>query len=275
MATQNVRFYFATTKSKYDALVEKNPLALYFITDETTGCNYLYKGDKLMAVGHEASETAAGLLSAEDYTALQALISAGPASKALTPVDGTIVIADSKIGVSVSAAEGNLIKVVDDGIFAAVNKVEIAQVNGLEARLTDIENAAVGGIHYRGSVATKDELPTDAKQGDLYECVDTGVEYCWNGTKWFEYGSAHFVPVAGEGITVDGSTIAVKIADESHGLTAVDGSMTMLLATSSQDGAMSKEDKAFIDSIPETYATIERLDTVIGKIEEAYSWSEM
>lgn len=252
MATQNVKFYFGT-QAKYDALIEKNPLALYFI-EET---QRLYKGDILLGTGAEASAAAAGLLSAEDYASLQALIAAGPASM-LTPVDSSVVITDGKIGVGISAVEGNLIKVVDDGIFAAVDTVEIAQVKGLEDRLTDIENAAIGGIHYRGSVATKDDLPTDAKQGDLYECVDTGAEYCWNGTEWFEYGSAHFVPVAGDGISVNGSEISVKIADESHGLVAVDGALSINLATEDSAGAMSAVDKENLDKlvaldIPTTY----------------------
>lgn len=251
MADKNVRFVKVALQATYDALVEKDIRALYWI-EET---QRLYCGSTLYGTGAEASDAAAGLLSARDYALLQELIEAGPASKAFTPVDGSIVIADGKIGVGISAVEGNLIKVVDDGIFAKVDKVEILQVDGLEDRLASIEKAAVGGVHYRGSVATKDDLPADAMQGDLYECIDTGVEYCWNGKEWFEYGSAHFVPVAGIGIDIDGNKISVKIADNSHGLVAVDGAMSINLATATSDGAMSKEDKAFIDAIPSVYAS--------------------
>ena len=262
MADKNVRFIKVALQSTYDALVQKDSRALYWV-EET---QRLYCGSTLYGTGAEASTAAAGLLSAKDYALLQELIEAGPASKPLTPAASTVVIADGKIGVGVSEAEGNLIKVTDDGIFAAVDKVEIAQVAGLEDRLTDIENAAEGGIHYRGSVPTKDALPADAMQGDLYECVDTGVEYCWNGKEWFEYGSAHFVPVAGSGIAVDGSTISVKIADEAHGLVDVDGGLSIKLATDTSDGAMSKEDKKFIDSIPGVYSTIDRVkETTVQK----------
>ena len=261
MADRNVRFVKVALQATYDALTTKDVRALYWIEDTKR----LYCGSTLYGTGAEASAAAAGLLSAEDYASLQTLIASGPA-KALIPVDGSIVISDGKVGVGVSASEGNLIKVVNDGIFAKIDKVEIAQVNGLETRLSNIEKAAEGGIHYRGSVNTKDDLPTDAMQGDLYECVDTGIEYCWNGEKWFEYGSAHFVPVAGEGIKVDGSKISVNIAAESNGLVAVDGAMLIKLATATSDGAMSKTDKAFIDAIPDTYATIGRVkETVIQK----------
>ena len=40
MASSNVRFFFGTL-AKYQALESKDPLALYFITDEETGKVYL------------------------------------------------------------------------------------------------------------------------------------------------------------------------------------------------------------------------------------------
>ena len=47
MATnKNVLFMFGTL-AKYKALETKDPMALYFVTDEDTGKVYLYKGDKL------------------------------------------------------------------------------------------------------------------------------------------------------------------------------------------------------------------------------------
>ena len=41
----------------------------------------------------------------------------------------------------------------------------------------------------------------------------------------------------------------------------ITGALTINLATKDSDGAMSKEDKKFIDSVPTTYATIERVKT--------------
>jgi hypothetical protein len=127
------------------------------------------------------------------------------------------------------------------------------RLDPIEQDIESLKNAIVGGIRYKGSVPSYDFLPKNATQGDLYEVSADGSEWCFNGNEWFEYGTSRFVPVAGAGIIVDGSTIGVKVADESHGLTTVDGSMTMLLATTKQDGAMSKEDKVKLDAIPEVY----------------------
>jgi hypothetical protein len=268
--SQNVIFKIGTS-SQYSALATKNENTLYWLSDTQE----LYKGEVLFGKGAFASETASGLLSAEDYKQLKALItSAGSCS--LSPVDGSIVIKDNKIGVGLSAVEGNILKLETDGLFASVDLTQIeGSLANVDERLTavdgklitvetnlglvkqdivDIKESIVGGIRYKGPVATRNDLPTDAQVGDLYEITDEGAEVCWNGEGWFDYGTSHFVPVAGAGIVVNGAEIGVKIASESHGLTIVDGgSLSMLLATAKQDGAMSKEDKAKLDAIPEVY----------------------
>ncbi len=253
--SQNVLFKIGT-RAQFDAVVAKNQNTLYWLTDTQE----LYKGDILFGKGALASDTAAGLLSAEDYKKLQELIVSG-GTVDLTPVDGSIVIEDKKIGVSLSDVKGNILSIKSDGLFATVDTQPIDnRLTAVEGRLDPVEKdianlkqSVVGAIRYVGSVPTYADLPTDAKQGDLYEVSSDGSEWCFNGNEWFEYGTSHFVPVAGAGIFVNGSEIGVKIAAESHGLTIVDGSMAMLLATAKQDGAMSKEDKAKLDAIPEVY----------------------
>lgn len=185
----------------------------------------------------------------------------------LTPIDGTIKIADAEdggksIGVQVSQAANNLIAVNSDGLFATVD------LQPIEQRLAAVETNIVGGVHYKGSVPTVEDLPTDAAQGDLYEVEADGSEYCYNGEKWFVYGTSHFVPVAGDGISVNGNEISVKIATDSHGLQFVDGSMSMLLVTKDSDGAMSKEDKRILDAIPYVYETrkYEIADAPVGTL---------
>ena len=113
----NVKFYFGS-QAKYNALTEKDRLALYFIEDTQR----LYKGDVLIATGADATSMASGLMSVEDKIKLDALAS-GTALN-LTPVDGTIVIADAddggkSIGVAISAQTGNALVAVDDGLFVA------------------------------------------------------------------------------------------------------------------------------------------------------------
>lgn len=260
--SQNVIFKIGT-RAQFDAIVTKNQNTLYWLSDTQE----LYKGDVLFGKGALASKDASGLLSAEDYKKLQELI-ATCGTVDLSPVDGSIVIEDKKIGVGLSAVEGNMLSIKEDGLFATVDltpiegrltKVEsdLTAVEGrldpVEKDIEDLKQSIAGGIHYRGSVPSYDDLPKNAKQGDLYEVSFDGSEWCFNGNEWFEYGTSHFTPVAGAGIIVNGSEIGVKIAAESHGLTIVDGGMAMLLATDKQDGAMSKEDKAKLDAISNVY----------------------
>lgn len=66
----NVRFFILATRAEFDALSTKNPLGVYWI-EET---QELYKGDILFGTGAYASESAAGLLSKEDYAEFKSLI---------------------------------------------------------------------------------------------------------------------------------------------------------------------------------------------------------
>lgn len=70
MAGNNVRFYAVDTRAKFNALVTKDPLALYWIAETKE----LFKGNVLYGTGAIASEKAAGLLSAEDYAEFKKLI---------------------------------------------------------------------------------------------------------------------------------------------------------------------------------------------------------
>ena len=250
---QNVLFKIGT-RAQFDAIVTKSETTLYWLTDTQE----LYKGDVLFGTGGLATQSVAGLLSPEDKKKLDELVSGGVSG--LSPVDGTIVLTDDenggkKIGVAISDQIGNALVAVEGGLF-----VKPVDMTGVENRLTAVEGSIaklqddiVGGIRYKGAVTTVDDLPANAKQGDLYEVTADGSEWCYNGEKWFEYGSAHFAPVAGNGIQINGNEIAVKISVDAHGLVAVDGALAMNVATAKNDGAMSKEDKAFIDSIPYAY----------------------
>ncbi|MBR6632444.1 MAG: hypothetical protein IKK89_10960 [Alistipes sp.] len=82
---------------------------------------------------------------------------------------------------------GNEFAITEDGTLS-LNAVAITKVTGLEERLSAVEAAVVGGIHYRGAVDTVDDLPADASEGDLYEVRADASEWCFNGEKWFEYG---------------------------------------------------------------------------------------
>lgn len=71
--SKNVKFFFTDDKSKYDALVQKDSLALYFIEDTKTGYKALYKGNNLIAVGSDATSTVDGLMSVDDKKKLDTI----------------------------------------------------------------------------------------------------------------------------------------------------------------------------------------------------------
>lgn len=90
-------------------------------------------------------------------------------------------------------------------------------------------------------------------------------------------------PVAGDGIVINDNVIGVNISDNAHGLVAVNGALTINLATTERDGAMSSADKAALDAlvalgIIDNYATKTELQAILDKVtsmEEVYTWDEM
>lgn len=130
----NVIFKVGTSE-QFKALESKSDVTLYWLSDT----QQLYKGDVLYGTGALASKNAAGLLSAEDYVELKALIAAGPASGALTAADKSIAISGGMIGVQLSSVEGQILSLQDDGLYATVDSIEISNVSGLEDRLSSVE----------------------------------------------------------------------------------------------------------------------------------------
>lgn len=200
------------------------------------------------------------------YDRIEEVESSGTLSD-LTPVDGTISIVDNKIGVQVSKTEGNLVAVKDDGLFVAVD------LEPLNERLKAVESAIVGGVRYKGSVPTVDDLPTNPAQGDLYEIEANGSEYCWNGEKWFEYGTSHFQPVTGAGIDINGSIISAKIsAAKGNALTIADDNGLFVPKCGFTD-----KDRVIIDTLPMLYVTSDEMNNAISRAitDNALVWEDL
>ena len=205
-------------------------------------------------------------IEAKIYKKIEEVVSGGTLSD-LTPVDGTISIVDNKIGVQVSKTEGNLVAVKDDGLFVAVD------LEPLNERLQAVENAIIGGIRYKGSVPTVDDLPADAAQGDMYEVVADGSEWAFNGEKWFEYGTSHFQPVSGAGIDINGNTISAK-------LSAADGNALVIAEDNGlfvPECDFTDKDRVTIDTLPMLYVTSDEMNNAISRaIENNYlAWEEL
>jgi hypothetical protein len=205
-------------------------------------------------------------IEAKLYKRIEEVASGGTLSD-LTPVDGTISIENNKIGVRVSKTTGNLVAVKDDGLFVAVD------LEPLNERLQAIESALVGGVHYKGSVPTVDDLPANAIQGDMYEVVADGSEWVFNGEKWCEYGTSHFQPVTGAGIDINGSTISVKISStEGNALTIADDNGLFVPKCGFTD-----KDRVTIDTLPMLYVTNDEMNNAISRAIEgnALVWEEL
>ena len=61
------------------------------------------------------------------------------------------------------------------------------------------------------------------------------------------------MPIAGDGIDITNNIIGVKLSDTAHGLVAVNGALSIKLATKESAGAMSASDKIILDSLPDAY----------------------
>lgn len=52
-----------------------------------------------------------------------------------------------------------------------------------------INNAVSSAYKYKGSVANREALPSNAQVGDVYDLQDTGMNVAWNGTAWDDLGT--------------------------------------------------------------------------------------
>lgn len=280
MANSNVRFFFGTL-AKYQALESKDPLALYFLTDEETGKVYLYKGSQLYASDALASAIADGWMSKEDKINLDNLVA--NAITGLTPVDGSIVVTDgNKIGVALSAEAGNVLSLKSDGLYVdASGSIDVPEYS--------IEKQAVADEGFNATYKLKKTVGSESSYvGDTINVaidavlssaefktvteVDVPYEGAAIGDPYIEMGfnddaRTHlYVPmkglvdtyVAGDGIKIVNNTISVNLGSTTNGLHFVNGTLNLALATKDSAGAMSAIDKAELDKlvaldIPTTY----------------------
>ena len=304
---QNVKFIAVKLQSTYDDLATKDALALYWVHDTQR----LYKGDQLYGVGLEATTEFAGLMSAEDKLALEVLKAGGGTSNLsnLTAVDGTISLTDTAnggkaIGVAIASNVGNALVAVEGGLFVptvvvpeyAIEKQATAE-DGYSASYR-LKKTVGNEVSYVGDTINiaKDLV---LKSATLETVVENDVPYAGAiiGDPYIKMvfnnveASDLYVPVkglvdtytAGDGIEIVDNKISVKLADVTHGLVAVNGALALNLATKDSDGAMSKEDKAFLDELRDsssssgyvTRAELQQVQESVAQIEQSYSWGEM
>lgn len=266
----NVRFY-SGTRAQYDSLVSHNPLALYFCED--TG--ELFKGDLCLSDGVRIVPTRADL------------------PECSCAADGIVYfIAETKSGFMISPDRTEWLQTIyapvtdayaipEEEMYTTVTTV--GAVRDIEAKIYKrIEEVANGGATANltpvdGSLIIKDntiDIGISAEPGNALTKKADGL-YVGTST------SGNYA--AGLGLQMVDGTFSVKLADNAHGLVAVDGALSLSLATKDSDGAMSKEDKAFLDELrdsnnPSGYVTRAELQQVqesVAQVEQSYVWAEM
>lgn len=202
----------------------------------------------------------------------------GGGLEGLVPVDGTISIMNTpeggkSIAVAISPDAGNQLVAVKNGLFVPTTVVPDYSIEQVESEegffasyrlkktvgeeityVGDTINIAKDLVLQAATLETviEDGVPyPEAKIGDPY------IKMVFNSTE----ASNLYIPVkglvdiytAGAGIEIINNKISVKIAETANGLVAVDGALSINLATRETAGAMSAKDKMIIDSLPSAY----------------------
>ena len=223
---KNVRF-IRTTKEKWLNRDSYDPLALYFCEDTHEMC----KGDKVLTDGIRLVPTKADL------------------PECPFAADGVVYyVEDTKNGYIMSPDRTRWIQT----IYAPAEDVttipesEIYNTVTTVGAVRDIESAIYAYIDQNLS------------SGSISNLVPVDGTIAITDTE--DGGKAIGVAISakeGNALTaVDGGLFVPKISvkqDSSNGLVAVDGVLSLNLATRKSAGAMSKEDKLVIDSIPYVY----------------------
>lgn len=261
MANMNVRFFFTDDRKRYENLVQKDPLALYFIEDKLTGYRALYKGDNLIAVGTTASDEAAGLMSADDKQALDNLI--------------------KNHGVSISQNEGNALILVDDGLFVPAQKeVDIPEYSMEEQETPEdgfvatykLKKTVNGESTYVGDSINipKDKVLQSATMKTV-ETADNPYEGAQVGDKYIDMAfndenqSHIYIPMGDIGGDVS-AEIKIDSAN-ANGLSYSDDSgLSLSLASAENNGAMSSEMFTAVDDLMKLdIATKDDVKTIISE----------
>lgn len=239
--------------------------------------------DELRAIDHTVYAK-----SADVTTALAGKVDAEEGKRLMTADEGT------KLGGIEAGAEVNVIDAVDATEFAisetdrklSILAVAQSKVTGLSEALEDKVDKVEGSRLITGDEATKLEKLVLGEDGTVSISGEINASNVKELGSWI---TTNRDSVPGLLSTVDGTKLAaVENGAQVNILEAVsingvnlipDGkTINIPLATVNSDGALSAIDKAFIDSIKDTYATKTELATLAEKVdaaEEALTWGQL
>lgn len=103
----------------------------------------------------------------------------------LEPVKSDVAETKTEVEANKTAIEENASKIEELKSTAATKE----SLNNYYTK-SDIDTKISGVYHYRGSVATYDDLPKqDVAVGDVYNVIDTGMNYAWTSEGWDALGN--------------------------------------------------------------------------------------
>lgn len=261
------------TRAQYNAISVKDANTLYWLTDTQE----LFKGEVLYGKGAEATALASGLMSAADKAKLDNLAAGGAIG--LTAVDASVILGSDEngttIGVQISKEDGNALSIKDDGLFVSagatgetVEFVIERQEDAAEGyaatyklkRVVGEEETYVGDeINIpKDLVLQSGSLETVAEANQPYIGAEVGDPYI--DLVLNDPDNTHiYVPIkgivgdsytAGDGIKIEDNTIAVKLDEaNANGLAVGEDGLNLAVATPTNAGAMSAEDKVALDTV--------------------------
>ena len=266
----NVRF-IKTTKQKYLNRDTYDPNALYFCVDT----NEMFKGQDIYSDGiriipthddlPDCSSAADGVVYYVHDTRNGYILSPDRTEWLQTiyaPAEDLTAVPESEIYRTVTTV--GAVRDIEKKIYEHIEKV--ASGGGIDS-LTPVDGTII--IVNNANSGKSIGVAISPVAGNALIAVEGGL----------------FVPTlkAGSGIKIVDGEISIRLADITHGLVAVDGTLSLSLATKDSDGAMSKEDKVFLDelkdlNISNTYATKTELQEIresVVRIERSCVWVEM
>ena len=127
-------------------------------------------------------------------------------------------------------------------VLSAAMSAEILSdvVADVSADLADLRAKLTSAMHYKGAVATKAELPTTGNEpGDVWNVIEDGKNYAWDGTAWDDISGVMSIPQATTttlgGVKLYSSTVGSTTGSAAVLLTAT-GCMVVPQATTTTAG---------------------------------------
>lgn len=95
----------------------------------------------------------------------------------------------------------------------------VANIAEVGKEVEKVKSKLTSAMHYKGSVATKDLLPSEAHEpGDVWNVLEDGKNYAWDGTAWDDISGVMSVPQA---TTTENGVVKLATSSADTGVASV------------------------------------------------------